>query len=126
MSKEHVFELTALISKLAGGTRRVTKRETWAPSLWELERLRVDLGNVPKSHPRLMQNLAKFDEPLPKPTDDSHSVVTRAMTNSLTTSNHLSSVVEAVGIEQPGAHPIPTILERFRGQVSTKTRPNNT
>ena len=35
-------------------------------------------------------------------------------------------VVEAVGIEQPEAHPIPTILERFRGQVSTRTRPKNT
>jgi hypothetical protein len=35
-------------------------------------------------------------------------------------------MVEAVGIEQPAAHPIPTILERFRGQVSIKTRPKNT
>jgi len=35
-------------------------------------------------------------------------------------------VVEAVGIEQPGARPIPTFLERFRGQVSTRTRPKNT
>ena len=26
--------------------------------------------------------------------------------------------MEAVGIEQPAVHPIPTILERFRGQVS--------
>ncbi len=34
--------------------------------------------------------------------------------------------VEAVGIEQPVGHPIPTILERFRGHVSTKTRPKNT
>ena len=34
--------------------------------------------------------------------------------------------VEAVGIEQPGAHPIQTILERFRGQVSMRTRPKNT
>ncbi|MGB5350714.1 MAG: hypothetical protein WBN10_14000 [Polyangiales bacterium] len=33
--------------------------------------------------------------------------------------------VEAVGIEQPAAHSIPTILERFRGQVSPKTRSNN-
>jgi hypothetical protein len=35
-------------------------------------------------------------------------------------------MVEAVGIEQPAAHPIPTILERFRGQVSMRTRPKNT
>jgi len=35
-------------------------------------------------------------------------------------------LVEAVGIEQPAAHPIPTILKRFRGQVSTRTRPKNT
>jgi len=34
--------------------------------------------------------------------------------------------VEAVGIEQPALHPIQTILERFRGQVSTRTRPKNT
>ena len=34
--------------------------------------------------------------------------------------------MEAVGVEQPEAHPIPTILERFRGQVSLRTRPNNT
>ena len=44
---------------------------------------------------------------------------------SLTTCNDLSRVVEAVGIEQPGAHPTPTILERFRGQVSRRTRPKN-
>jgi hypothetical protein len=36
------------------------------------------------------------------------------------------ALVEAVGIEQPGAHLIPTILERFRGQGSMRTRPNNT
>jgi len=35
-------------------------------------------------------------------------------------------MVEAVGIEQPAVHPIQTILERFRGQVSIKTRPKNT
>jgi integrase len=35
-------------------------------------------------------------------------------------------LVEAVGIEQPGAHPSSTILEWFRGQVSTRTRPKNT
>ena len=35
-------------------------------------------------------------------------------------------IVEAVGIEQPGARPIRTILERFRGQVSSKTHPKNT
>jgi hypothetical protein len=35
-------------------------------------------------------------------------------------------MVEAVGIEQPGAHPIPTILERFRGQGSMRTRPKTT
>ena len=29
-------------------------------------------------------------------------------------------IVEAVGIEQPGAHPIQTILERFLGQVSRR------
>ena len=34
--------------------------------------------------------------------------------------------VEAVGIEQPVVHPIPTILERFRGQGSMRTRPKNT
>ena len=34
--------------------------------------------------------------------------------------------VEAVGIEQPAIHPIQTILERFRGQGSMRTRPNNT
>jgi hypothetical protein len=33
--------------------------------------------------------------------------------------------VEAVGIEQPAVHPIPTILERFRGQVSMRKRPKN-
>jgi hypothetical protein len=37
-----------------------------------------------------------------------------------------TGIVEAVGIEQPAAHPIPTILERFRGQVSMRTRPKNT
>jgi hypothetical protein len=35
-------------------------------------------------------------------------------------------MVGAVGIEQPGAHPIQTILERFRGHVSMRTRPKNT
>ncbi|MDH3726389.1 MAG: hypothetical protein OER77_02575 [Myxococcales bacterium] len=35
-------------------------------------------------------------------------------------------LVQAVGIEQPAVHPVPTILERFRGQVSIKTRPKNT
>jgi len=35
-------------------------------------------------------------------------------------------IVEAVGIEQPAIHPVPTILERFRGQVSRRTRPKNT
>ena len=39
--------------------------------------------------------------------------------------NHCACLVEAVGIEQPAAHSIPTILERFRGQVSPKTRSNN-
>ena len=34
--------------------------------------------------------------------------------------------MEAVGIEQPAAHPIRAILERFRGQVSTRTLPKNT
>jgi hypothetical protein len=34
--------------------------------------------------------------------------------------------VEPVGIEQPAVHRIPTILERFRGQVSLKTPSNNT
>jgi len=38
----------------------------------------------------------------------------------------LSQVVEAVGIEQPAIHLIWTILERFRGQVSMRTRPKNT
>jgi len=36
------------------------------------------------------------------------------------------TVVEAVGIERPAAHPIPMIPERFRGQVSIRTRPKNT
>ena len=62
MTKEHVLELTALITKLAGGIRAVTKRETLVPPLWELQRRWVDLGKVPKGRPRLMQNLAKFDE----------------------------------------------------------------
>jgi hypothetical protein len=35
-------------------------------------------------------------------------------------------VVEAVGIEQLATRLIPTILERFRGQVSRRTRPKNT
>jgi len=35
-------------------------------------------------------------------------------------------MVEAVGIEQLAIHQIPTILERFRGQVSMRTRPKNT
>jgi len=35
-------------------------------------------------------------------------------------------VVEAVGIEQPAVHPIQTIPERFRGQVSMRTRSKNT
>jgi hypothetical protein len=35
-------------------------------------------------------------------------------------------IVEAVGIEQPAVHLIPTILERFRGQVSMTTRPKST
>jgi hypothetical protein len=33
---------------------------------------------------------------------------------------------EAVGIEQPAIHRLPTILEWFRGQVSMKTPPKNT
>jgi hypothetical protein len=36
------------------------------------------------------------------------------------------ALVEAVGIEQPAAHAIRTILEQFRGQVSMRTRPKNT
>ena len=35
-------------------------------------------------------------------------------------------MVEAVGIEQPGVRLVPTILERFRGQVSRRARPKNT
>jgi len=35
-------------------------------------------------------------------------------------------LVEAVGIEQLAIHLIQTILERFRGQVSMRTRPKNT
>jgi len=35
-------------------------------------------------------------------------------------------IVEAVGIEQLVIRPIQTILERFRGQVSRRTRPKNT
>jgi hypothetical protein len=35
-------------------------------------------------------------------------------------------LVEAVGIEQPVVHLVPTILEWFRGQVSMRTRPKNT
>jgi hypothetical protein len=35
-------------------------------------------------------------------------------------------LVEAVGIEQPAVRLIPTILERFRGQVSPRTPSNNT
>ena len=54
----------------------------------------MDLGNVPKSHPRLMQNLAKFDEPLPKPTDDSHSVVIRAIAKF---ANHRQSLILSSG-----------------------------
>jgi hypothetical protein len=34
--------------------------------------------------------------------------------------------VEAVGIEPVSIHPVQTILERFRGQVSPKTPSNNT
>jgi hypothetical protein len=34
--------------------------------------------------------------------------------------------VEAVGIEHLAIHLMPTILERFRGQVSVRTRPKNT
>ncbi|NOQ84928.1 MAG: DUF3604 domain-containing protein [Myxococcales bacterium] len=34
--------------------------------------------------------------------------------------------VEAVGIEHRAIHLIPTILEQFRGQVSMRTRPDNT
>jgi len=34
--------------------------------------------------------------------------------------------LSTVGFEQPAAHLIRTILERFRGQVSMKTRPKNT
>ncbi|MGB8222810.1 MAG: hypothetical protein WCF10_09485 [Polyangiales bacterium] len=30
------------------------------------------------------------------------------------------------GVEQPATHPIPMIRERFRGQVSIRTRPKNT
>jgi len=37
-----------------------------------------------------------------------------------------TGIVEAVGIEQPAIHLIQTILERFRGQVSMRTRPKNT
>jgi len=37
-----------------------------------------------------------------------------------------TGIVEAVGIEQPAVHLVPTILEWFRGQVSIKTRPKNT
>jgi hypothetical protein len=36
------------------------------------------------------------------------------------------NMLEAVGIEEPGAHPIRTMLERFRGQISKRTRPKNT
>jgi hypothetical protein len=37
-----------------------------------------------------------------------------------------TGIVEAVGIEHLAIRPIPTILERFRGQVSTRTHPKNT
>ena len=37
-----------------------------------------------------------------------------------------TKTMEAVGIEQPAVRPVPTILKRFRGQVSTRTRPKNT
>ena len=37
-----------------------------------------------------------------------------------------TKTVEAVGIEQPGAHLVWTILERFRGLVSPKTPSNST
>jgi hypothetical protein len=37
-----------------------------------------------------------------------------------------SMMVEAVGIEPVSIHPVQTILERFRGQVSPKTPSNNT
>jgi len=40
--------------------------------------------------------------------------------------NHEHLAVEAVEIEKPGARPISTILERFRGQASMRTRPKNT
>ena len=53
-------------------------------------------------------------------------LMTYALPKTLTRGNHFACLVEAVGIEQPGVRPIPTILQRFRGQVSTKTRPKNT
>jgi hypothetical protein len=37
-----------------------------------------------------------------------------------------TGIVEAVGIEQPAVRLIPTILQRFRGQVSIRTRPKRT
>ena len=36
-----------------------------------------------------------------------------------------TKTLEAVGIEPLAVHLVPTILEQFRGQVSSKTRPKN-
>jgi len=53
-------------------------------------------------------------------------LMTYAFLKTLTLSNHYTCLVEAVGIEQPALQLVPTILERFRGQVSPKTPSNNT
>jgi len=48
---------------------------------------------------------------------------TRTQRDSRLALNRRVPFVEAVGIEQPAVHLIQTILERFRGQVSMRTRP---
>jgi len=53
-------------------------------------------------------------------------LLTYVFLKTLTLGNHFACLVEAVGIEQPAIRLVPTILERFRGQVSTRTRPKKT
>ena len=84
------------------------------------------LGKDTQRQSRHTQNVGKIHRTDSETADDGHYVVMRSMAEFANHAQSLRLFVEEAGIEQVGAHPIRTILERFRGQGSTRTRPKNT
>jgi len=81
------------------------------------------MGSVTESHYYLASPLFSTHADCESNSDTSRDAHVRAGQQS---NDSEAKLVEAVGIEQPAVHLMPTILERFRGQVSMRTRPKNT